>query len=84
MSPLKDGVPHEFTLIRLSYKLRTEAETHSAIGLPWICFQNQEDAVNELTVFATLFLVRVVLPLALLLAIGELARPHKHHTIRGI
>lgn len=71
-------------LIRLSYKLRTEAETHSAIGFPGMCFQDQEDEMNELTVFATLFLVRIVLPLGLLLTIGELARPHKHHEIRGI
>ncbi len=40
--------------------------------------------MNEFTVFATLLLFRVVLPLGLLVTIGELARPRKHHTTTAL
>lgn len=40
--------------------------------------------MNELTVLFTLVVVRIVLPVGLLLLIGELSRSHKQPGLKGI
>ncbi len=40
--------------------------------------------MNELTVFGTLLVFRVILPLGLLLLIGEFSRSRRQSTIKGL
>ncbi len=47
-------------------------------------FQEMEDAMYEFTVMVTMLLVRIVLPVGLLLGIGELSRRNQQSAVRGM
>lgn len=47
-------------------------------------FQETEDAMFEFTVMFTMVLVRILLPVGLLLAIGEVSRRAGQPVVRGL
>ena len=85
MPTVKDGVAYEFTShLPLTY---TEGGYRTRLAFTAMLesdFRKKEDAMNELTVLFTLVVVRIVLPVGLLLLIGELSRSHKQSGLKGI
>lgn len=85
ISASKDGVVSEFTShLPLIYTESGSELARRFLQVHEAGIQDKEDAMLELTVLFTMVFVRIILPVGLLLLIGELSRSRKRSTLRGI
>ncbi len=78
------GFHTNLLLIHLSHKLSAETQPRRFFWPPRVGSLETEDAMYEFTVMLTLIVARVVVPVGLLLLIGELSRTKKQPQLRGM
>lgn len=80
----KIGSATNLLLIMLSYTLSMEIKPRPSFPQPPGDFQQMEDTMYEFTVMITMLILRIVLPLGLLFAIGEMSRRSRQPAARGL
>ncbi len=78
------GFHTNLLLIHLSHKLSAETQPRRFSQPLRVGSLETEDAMYEFTVMLTLIVARVVVPVGLLLLIGELSRTKKQPQLRGM